>query len=91
MSGTNKFKRHSRRALHRIHITARITESAFTRERNHFEFATMIAGKKSISKFIVATMKHFVYIIKNGRTDRNAAINNIVKMVTKDLLNNTHN
>ena len=36
-------------------------------------------------------MDHFIHILKNGRTDRNAAINNIVEMIAEDLLNNTHN
>ena len=86
-----KLERHSRRTFNGIHIAAGIAKSTFARERNHFKFATMITRKKSISKFVVSTMKHFVYIIKNGRTDRNAAVNNIVKMVIEDLLNNTHN
>lgn len=86
-----KLEGHSRRTFDGIHITAGIAESAFARKRNHFKFTAMVTREKSISKFIVATMKHFVYIIKNGRTDRNAAINNIVKMITEDLLNNIHN
>ena len=85
-----KLERHGRRTFDGIHIATGIAKSTFARERNHFEFTTMITRKKSISKFVVSTMKHFVYIIKNGRSNRNAAVNNIVKMITEDLLDNTH-
>ena len=86
MRGVDKFKRHMRRTFKRIQITARGTETDFTEKRDDFSVSAMFASEKSIAIVVVAAVKHFVDILKNGITNRNTAVSYSIKMVIKNFL-----
>ena len=52
--------------------------------------ATVLTSIKRIAVFVVSAMKHFIDIFNNGITNGKAAVDKRLKMVRKDLLQNSH-
>lgn len=46
----------------------------------------MLTTIKGITILVIATMEHFLNILKNGITNRNTAVNKFMEMVVKNLL-----